>query len=100
MAKSRKTPPPEKNNNHLLYGIVILIAGALIGSAISTAFRSTSVQNTGAVQQQGSDLSAQIKVYSERVAVNPQDGNAWISLGNLYFDRTSRRNPSRPTPGL
>lgn len=88
MAKSRKTntPPPERKSNSLAYGIVILIAGALIGVAFSTAFRSTTASNPVPAQVQGGDLFSQIQMYSDRVAANPQDGNAWVTLGNLYFD--------------
>jgi cytochrome c-type biogenesis protein CcmH/NrfG len=31
-------------------------------------------------------MLGQIKIYSDRVALNPQDVGAWITLGNLYFD--------------
>ena len=88
MAKSRKTntPPPEKKSNSLAYGIVILIAGALIGVAFSTAFQSTKASNPVPAQVQGGDLFSQIQMYSDRVAANPQDGSAWVTLGNLYFD--------------
>lgn len=68
-----------------LYGVVLLIAGALVGSVISTAIQSSSRQ-AQAPAQQGGGMLAQIKTYSDRVALNPGDGAAWIALGNLYFD--------------
>lgn len=86
MAKSSSKKEPVKKNNALVYGIVILMAGALIGVAFSTAFHSTKGQSVAPAQTQGNDMLAQIKVYSDRVALNPQDVSAWITLGNLYFD--------------
>jgi len=86
MAKSSAKQQAGKKNNALVYGIVILMAGALIGIAFSTAFHSTKWQSGAPAQSQSNDMLAQIKVYSDRVALNPQDVNAWITLGNLYFD--------------
>jgi cytochrome c-type biogenesis protein CcmH/NrfG len=86
MAKSSAKQQPGKKNNALVYGIVILMAGALIGVAFSTAFHSTKGQGEVPAQTQGNDMLGQIKIYSDRVALNPQDVNAWITLGNLYFD--------------
>lgn len=86
MAKSSAKKEPVRKNNVLVYGVVILMAGALIGFAFSTAFHSTKGQGEAPVQAQGGDMLAQIKVYADRVALNPQDVNAWITLGNLYFD--------------
>jgi cytochrome c-type biogenesis protein CcmH/NrfG len=86
MAKSSAKQQPGKKNNSLVYGIVILMAGALIGVAFSTAFHSTKGQGDAPAQTQGNDMLGQIKVYSDRVALNPQDVNGWITLGNLYFD--------------
>ncbi len=86
MAKSPAKKEPAKKNNALVYGVVILMAGALIGFAFSTAFHSTKGQGEAPVQAQGGDMISQIKIYADRVALNPQDVGAWISLGNLYFD--------------
>jgi cytochrome c-type biogenesis protein CcmH/NrfG len=86
MAKSSAKEQAGKKNNALVYGVVILMAGALIGFAFSTAFHSTKGQGEAPVQSQGGDMFAQIKIYSDRVALNPQDVNSWITLGNLYFD--------------
>ncbi len=88
MANSSKKQKsvPENKSNPLVYGVVILLTGALIGIAFSTAFHSSTGQNSPTVQTQDSGLGAKIKTYSDRVAMNPQDVSAWISLGNLYFD--------------
>lgn len=87
MAKrsSKKEEKQAGKNSPMLYGVVLLIAGALIGGVVSTALQSTSRQ-AAAPAQQGGDMFAQIKAYSDRVALNPKDGAAWVSLGNLYFD--------------
>lgn len=88
MAKSRpaREPVSEKKSNPLRYGVLFLITGALIGSVFSMAFQSTSNTTPVASQQQDADLFNQVNVYSDRVALNPQDVSAWITLGNLYFD--------------
>jgi len=86
MAKSSAKEQAGKKNNALIYGIVILMAGALIGVAFSTAFHSTKGQGEAPVHSPGGDMLSQIKVYADRVALNPQDVSAWITLGNLYFD--------------
>jgi cytochrome c-type biogenesis protein CcmH/NrfG len=86
MAKSSAQKEPVKKNNALVYGLVLLMAGALIGVAFSTAFHSTKEQSAAPAQTQGNDMFAQIKAYSDRVLLNPQDQSAWITLGNLYFD--------------
>lgn len=87
MAKSSKknSSRPEKQGSPLVYGIVFLVAGALIGGVLTTAIHTTP-QKAPAAAQQGGDLSAQIKTYADRVALNPKDGAAWVTLGNLYFD--------------
>jgi cytochrome c-type biogenesis protein CcmH/NrfG len=84
--RSEKAAPPRSTSNFVFSGIALLILGAFVGSALSTAWQSTSGGGTNVAQGQESDLAAQIKVYSDRVALNPKDGNAWITLGNLYFD--------------
>jgi len=88
MAKSssKQKNATEKKSSPMIYGIVILMAGALLGVAFSTAFQSTSGQNAVPPQFQNGDLFSQIKIYSDRVAANPQDVDAWVTLGNLYFD--------------
>ena len=88
MAKSSKKQKssPERKSNPLVYGVVILLTGALIGIAFSAAFHSSTGQNSLPAQTQDGGLAAKIATYSQRVAANPQDVNAWITLGNLYFD--------------
>lgn len=87
MAKKRvkKDEKQVTKKSPWLYGVVLLIGGALVGSVVSTAIQSSSRQAQAPVQQ-GSGMLAQIKVYSDRVALNPGDGAAWVTLGNLYFD--------------
>lgn len=84
-SKKQKSGPPKKGNP-LAYGVVILLTGALIGIAFSAAFQSGTSRNSALVQAQDTGLDAKIKTYSQRVAMNPQDVNAWVTLGNLYFD--------------
>lgn len=87
MAKSsrKNSSRSDRQGSPLVYGIVLLVAGALTGGVLTTAVHTTP-QKAPAAAQQGGDMSAQIKAYADRVALNPKDGAAWITLGNLYFD--------------
>lgn len=87
MAKRSKkdSSRPVGKGSPLVYGIVFLLAGALVGGVLTTAVHMTPGTAQPGVQQ-GGGLSSQIKAYADRVALNPRDGEAWISLGNLYFD--------------
>lgn len=87
MAKSRKkdASPPAQKNNPLVYGVVFLIAGALIGGVLTTAVHTTA-EKAPVQTQQVNNLADQIAVQADRVARNPGDEKAWVTLGNLYFD--------------
>ena len=87
MAKSRKknASQPAEKGNPLVYGVVFLLAGALIGGVLTTAVHTTS-EKAPVQAQQGNNLADQIAVYADRVAQNPGDEKAWVTLGNLYFD--------------
>jgi predicted Zn-dependent protease len=87
MAKRSKkdSSRPVGKGSPLVYGIVFLLAGALVGGVLTTAVHMTPDKAQSGVQQ-GGGLSSQIKAYSDRVALNPRDGAAWVTLGNLYFD--------------
>ncbi len=88
MARSSKKQKssPGKKSNPLVYGVVILLTGALIGFAFSAAFHSGTGTSSTPAQTQETGLAAKITTYTQHVAMNPQDVNAWITLGNLYFD--------------
>lgn len=87
MARTRTTTEKKSgtNTSPLMYAVVLLITGALVGGVVSTAIHSTP-RETGARVQQSGDMGSQIKAYFDRVALNPKDKDAWIALGNLYFD--------------
>lgn len=87
MAKRSKkdSSRPVGKGSPLVYGIVFLLAGALVGGVLTTAVHMTPDSSQSGVQR-GGGLSSQIKAYSDRVALNPRDGAAWVTLGNLYFD--------------
>ncbi len=78
---------------------ITLVVGVLIGIVISS-FQSgnstaPSQQASATPQGQGGGLSAQqasqIMDLEQKVAANPQDGDAWTQLGHVYFD-TNRPN--------
>ena len=87
MARRRKkdSSRPDAKGSPLVYGIVFLLAGALVGGVLTTAVHMTPDKAQSGVQQ-GGGLSSQIEAFADRVALNPRDGEAWIALGNLYFD--------------
>lgn len=87
MAKSGKknASQPAPKGNPLVYGVVFLLAGALIGGVLTTAVHTTA-EKAPVQAQKGNSLEDQIVVHADRVARNPGDEKAWVTLGNLYFD--------------
>ena len=92
-----KQPIPEgfvKQGTMLTVAVIALVVGFL-GGTIYSAFQSaptTSVQ-TGPPQQQSqpaqnlsNQQATQILSLEQEVAVNPTNVNAWVQLGNVYFD--------------
>ena len=94
MAKQTTPAGFVKKETMLVVAVIAVVAGFL-GGIIYSAFQSspsTTVQ-TGPPQQQSqpaqnfsNEQATQILSLEQEVAVNPTNVNAWIQLGNVYFD--------------
>lgn len=76
-----------KKENILLV-VIVLIVGVLIGVLVSKGGRKSS-QQTPAPSQTASpavDHQQNIKMLEGLVASDPNNRNAWVELGNNYFD--------------
>jgi cytochrome c-type biogenesis protein CcmH/NrfG len=73
-----------------LIAVVALIVGLLGGYLVFTISNASKIQQTGPAIQAGAgsptDYSQRIAQAEKIVAQDPKNLNAWISLGNDYFD--------------
>lgn len=79
----------------LVVALITFVAGFLVGVVFSS-MQSTQVQAPGQNRQQASgpvqggglapDQASRILTLEGQVAANPQDVQAWTSLGHVYFD--------------
>ena len=89
-AKSNRTSPQVKMGTLYLTGLVCLVLGFIAGTVLTvykldqTQPPPKSMSPTDA-QDHAKD-EARIKALEQEVAQNPSNLNAWIELGNLYFD--------------
>ncbi|HIJ79812.1 MAG: tetratricopeptide repeat protein [Desulfobulbaceae bacterium] len=82
-----------KKETLLIVGLCCLVAGFLAGIVFSVykapAGGGTQVATTGQAQQSpdiSAEQSTQILQLEREVLTNPNNGQAWTSLGHLYFD--------------
>jgi cytochrome c-type biogenesis protein CcmH/NrfG len=95
MAKESDYKGYVKTNTMLLASIISLAIGFL-GGIVLSAYKSTSVvsvppamppqQQAVAKQGPGPEEVSRILTLEKEVAANPDNKQAWIQLGNLYFD--------------
>ncbi len=78
-----------KRDTMLIVAFVALIVGFL-GGVVFGIFKTTPDAPGGppaaAAPPQTSELRDRIAAFEKAVEVNPEDGEAWTALGNLYFD--------------
>ena len=83
-----------KKGTMLIVAVIAVVVGFLAG-IIYSAFQSapTTTVQTGPPQQQSqpaqnfsNEQATQILSLEQEVSVNPTNVNAWIQLGNVYFD--------------
>ncbi len=95
MAKKTKQIEVQVVRRETMYMVAVLaLAVGFFGGVVFSVLRSDSSppgQTVAPVQsspvpQANLDLSAGIAVLEKAVAANPDDVNAWIKLGNNYFD--------------
>jgi cytochrome c-type biogenesis protein CcmH/NrfG len=98
MAK-QTTPQGFVKKETMLIAVLIAVVAGFLGGTIYSAFQSgptTTVQTgppSGSPQQQSqapqnfsNEQATQILSLEQEVAVNPTNAQAWIQLGNVYFD--------------
>jgi len=83
-----------KKGTMLIVAVIAVVVGFLAG-IIYSAFQSapTTTVQTGPPQQQSqpaqnfsNEQATQILSLEQEVSVNPTNVNAWVQLGNVYFD--------------
>jgi len=81
-----------KKETMLLVALGALVIGFL-GGVVFSSFRSPEYQATSSTpppqqqpQQYAQQAAQQIFALEEKVRANPNDGRAWVELGNLYYD--------------
>lgn len=77
-----------KNKETVLFVVVALIVGLLVGVIVSKGKNKGSSAPSIAAPQGGAPVNAQqnIKMLENLVATDPRNRNAWVELGNTYFD--------------
>jgi len=77
-----------KNKETVLFVVVALIVGLLVGVIVSKGKNKGSSAPSIAAPQVGAPVNAQqnIKMLENLVATDPRNRNAWVELGNTYFD--------------
>lgn len=77
-----------KNKETVLFVVVALIVGLLVGVIVSKGRDKSSSAPSIAAPQGGAPVNTQqtIKMLEKLVATDPQNRNAWVELGNTYFD--------------
>ena len=77
-----------KNKETVLFVVVALVIGLLVGVIVSKGKDKSSSAPTIAAPQGGAPVNAQqnIKMLENLVATDPRNRNAWVELGNTYFD--------------
>lgn len=72
-----------------LYGVAILcFAAGFLGGVVFSIYKTggAPAQTTAPVQAEIDDRSRELEALTKETAQNPTNVNAWIELGNLYFD--------------
>lgn len=72
-----------------LYGVAILcLAAGFLGGVVFSIYKSngTPVIAQPPVQTDVGDRGRELEALTKETAQNPNNANAWIELGNLYFD--------------
>ncbi len=89
MAKAPKNSSEQKTRQPILTYLIIFIVGFLTGVGFS-AFKldsgGSSAVSQSASQQQTSQQATAIQSLEAEVTAHPENFQAWVQLGHLYFD--------------
>lgn len=86
------------NKESIVYIVIALVAGALLGVVIFNAKKNVSSNNPAPIQAEapapgpGANFQQQISMLKGIVAKDPDNRNAWVQLGNNYFDSNQPMN--------
>lgn len=72
-----------------LYGVAILcLAAGFLGGVVFSIYKSggAPVASQAPAQNNVGDRSRELEALTKETAQNPANANAWVELGNLYFD--------------
>jgi cytochrome c-type biogenesis protein CcmH/NrfG len=72
-----------------LYGVAIIcLAAGFLGGIVFSIYKSggSTVSPQAPAQTDVGDRSRELEALTKETAQNPKNTNAWIELGNLYFD--------------
>ncbi len=96
MGNSKSEGKMVKQESMIIAALITFIAGFLIGVVFSSSQSPVVTTKTSVPQQsvpqgqQGGGISpdqaARLLSLEQEVAANPQNGQAWTNLGNIYFD--------------
>jgi tetratricopeptide (TPR) repeat protein len=75
-----------KNKETLLFVVVALIAGVLIGVLYIGSQNKPASTSQGGGQQPAVNYQQRIQLLEGMVAADPNNRNAWVELGHNYFD--------------
>lgn len=82
----------------IVYIVLALVAGALLGVIVFNAKKNVSSNNAVSTQAEapapgpGANFQQQISMLKGIVAKDPGNRNAWVQLGNDYFDSNQPMN--------
>ncbi len=87
----RNEIPADSVKKSIMYGVAAICLaigffGGVIFSVYKTKPRLPQQQSQAPVNQPAPDRSAELDALVRETAQNPSNVNAWIELGNLYFD--------------
>lgn len=88
-----------KMNTAITIAIVCLVVGFLAGTIYSTYKGGQSMPPPQATVAPGApsnlEMNNRIMALEKDVAANPKNANAWVELGNLYFDTNNYQDSIR-----
>lgn len=69
----------------LILAAIMFLIGFFTGSAVAI-YKTSSMPNVSQKQSNVQDLSIKSETLEKEVKKNPDNANAWIQLGHIYFD--------------
>jgi cytochrome c-type biogenesis protein CcmH/NrfG len=93
--KKSKNIPTMAKQTAMIIAAVMFVLGFLAG-VVFTAFKTNSASDVASNSTTGINYAQKAKDFENEVINNPQNTEAWIQLGNVYFD-TDKYDQVRPS---